>query len=117
MKRFFSSAAAIFMMAIFILSSSSMLAKDATKNIEVKTSAYSWMCKNKIESKINDNAAVESAYLDLDSKTIKISFDSTKIKDADLIEQIKKMGYDAEILSKDSKDKYEKAEGETKKPN
>lgn len=85
-----------------------------SEEIKIKTSAYSWMCKNKIESKINKMDGVNDCELDLSNKTLTVKFDSSKISDIDIINQVEDLGYDAELkpikekmVEKDKKKKEE----------
>ncbi len=64
---------------------------------EIKTSAYSWMCKNKIESTINKMEGVKDCELDLAKKTLTVEFDDTKVNTDLLIKAVEELGYDAEI--------------------
>jgi copper chaperone CopZ len=68
------------------------------KEVKIKTSAFSFMCKNKIESVLKDKAGVDDTYLDLNDKVVTIKFDDKKLKAEDLEKEIKSMGYEAEIM-------------------
>ena len=70
---------------------------EKSEEIKIKTSAYSWMCKNKIETKVNKMDGVNDCELDLSNKTLTIKFDSSKISEKDIINQIEDLGYDAEL--------------------
>lgn len=64
---------------------------------EIKTSAYSWMCKNKIENNINKLDGVTDAELDLDTKILIVEFDEVKIDTEKISKAIEDLGYDAEV--------------------
>jgi copper chaperone CopZ len=83
-------------MIVFALVFTSSLANDK-EEIKIKTSAYSWMCKNKIESKINKMEGVDDCELDLATKTITVIYDSNKISLDKIVSEIEDIGYDAEI--------------------
>ena len=81
---------------VFALVFSVSMAKDNNK-VEIKTSAYSWMCKNKIETNINKMVGVQDCELDLATKTITIKYDDSKVKTDAIKEKIEDLGYDAVI--------------------
>jgi copper chaperone len=64
---------------------------------EFKTSAYSWMCKNKIESSINKIDGIKDCELDLATKTLTVEYDDTKVNTDKIKEVIEDLGYDAKI--------------------
>jgi copper chaperone CopZ len=73
---------------------------DNSQNYEVKikTSAYSEMCKNRIETEIKQQDGVVDAYLDLKDQTVIVTYKSKTIKSSKLKDLISDMGYDAEII-------------------
>jgi len=73
------------------------------EEIKIKTSAYSWMCKNKIETKINKMDGVEDCELDLATKTLTIEYDNTKQTEEIFVSVIEDLGYDAEIKPESQK--------------
>jgi copper chaperone CopZ len=75
--------------------------KDNRSEIKIKTSAYSWECKNVIESNVNNLLGVIESNLDLASKVLTVKIDNSKISCDSIINTIKKLGYDAEVLCKD----------------
>lgn len=64
---------------------------------EIKTSAYSWMCKNKIESNVNKLDGVSDAELDLETKTLIVEFDDVKIDSKKITQVIEDLGYEAKV--------------------
>lgn len=83
------------------------------KEIHLKTSAYSSMCKNKIEAKLNQQDGVESSFLNLTSKVLTVSFDSAKISEDSVKTVVTKLGYDVE--DNDKVKNEEKQEDKEKK--
>lgn len=73
-----------------------------TKEVKIKTSAFSFMCQNKIESELKKTDGVEEAVLALDTKIITIKYVSEKITPEKLRQKIEDLGYVAEIIE-DSK--------------
>jgi copper chaperone CopZ len=69
--------------------------------VKIKTSAYSWMCKNKIETNVNKMAGVEESKLNLEDKVIAVTFDPKKITADELVNSIKDLGYEASIEKKE----------------
>jgi len=65
--------------------------------VDIKTSAYSWMCKNKIETNINKLDGIQDCELDLATKTLTVKYDDTKVNTSKITEVIEDLGYDAEI--------------------
>ena len=97
MKTFFKTLSAALL--VFALVFSVSLAKDNVK-VDIKTSAYSWMCKNKIESNINKMDGVNDCELDLSTKTLTVKYDESKVTTDKIVKKIEDLGYDAEIKHK-----------------
>jgi len=83
-------------MLVFSLTLSISFAKEK-KELKIKTSAYSWMCKNKIETKLNKMDGIDDCELDLATKTLTIKFDEAKITQDKIVTEIKDLGYEAII--------------------
>jgi copper chaperone CopZ len=64
---------------------------------EIKTSAYSWMCKNNIETSISKLDGVEDCELDLTTRTLTVKYDTSKLNKVRIKTTIEDLGYDAEI--------------------
>lgn len=67
--------------------------------INVKTSVFSWMCKNKIETSIQKLDGVMDCDVDLDTKTATIKLDPENITPSEILQEIEDMGYDAKLES------------------
>jgi copper chaperone CopZ len=75
-----------------------------SNEITIKTSAFSWMCKNKIETNVNKLDGVMDCEVDLKTKTVTIKIDPENITPTKIIHEIEELGYDAKMESqKDSK--------------
>lgn len=74
-----------------------------SNEISIKTSVFSWMCKNKIESNIQKLDGVMDCEVDLDSKTATVKLDPENITPAKIIQEIEDMGYDAILDNKKEK--------------
>ncbi len=72
---------------------------------EIKTSAYSWMCKNKIETNINKLNGIQDCELDLATKTLTVKYDDAKVNTDKIKQVIEDLGYDAQIKPECDKDK------------
>lgn len=94
-KIFLSSILAVLMTVVF---SNQIFAADTVKEAKIKTSAFSWMCKNKIESAVKDFDGVKSADLNLEEKVLTVKFDETKIDVEKISQKIKDLGYTAEYI-------------------
>jgi copper chaperone CopZ len=99
--------------AVVMFSSINAFAKEhVTKEVQIKTSAFSEMCKNKIESILKDKKGVEDSYLSMDDKIVTITYNPDLVKPEDLQKSIKELGYDADIVNPDEN----KAESKVEKP-
>lgn len=67
--------------------------------VKIKTSAYSEMCKNRIETELKEREGVIDAYLDLHEQVVTITYNSNKVKSDSLKELVSNMGYDSEIIT------------------
>jgi copper chaperone CopZ len=74
--------------------------KESTKKYEVKikTSAFSEMCKNRIESEMKDCKGVLDAYLSLEDQVVTVTYDNESVKSSKLKSLINDIGYDAEVI-------------------
>jgi copper chaperone CopZ len=66
--------------------------------VKIKTSAYSQMCKNRIETELKDQKGVVDAYLDLSEQIVTITYNHNEVKSEKLKELIADMGYDTNII-------------------
>lgn len=73
---------------------------ESTKKYEVKikTSAFSEMCKNRIESEMKDCKGVLDAYLSLEDQVVTVTYDNESVKSSKLKSLINDIGYDAEVI-------------------
>ncbi len=93
---------AVLIIAIFAVNVHA-IDKNNCSEVEIKTSAYSWECKNIIESNVNSLLGVIESNLDLSSKILTVKIDNSKVTCESIVNTIKKLGYDAEVLCKDAK--------------
>ncbi|MFP4527290.1 MAG: heavy-metal-associated domain-containing protein [Candidatus Kapaibacterium sp.] len=68
-----------------------------------KTSAYSFMCKNQIESAVNDIEGVDNAFLDMDTKVLSVTYHNGKVTDEKICKTVADLGYECEKLPAQSK--------------
>lgn len=71
--------------------------------IDVQTSAQCEMCKERIEKALMAEAGVKSAILDLETKKIKVVYNSNKISDTQIRQAIANTGYDADNVGANTK--------------
>jgi len=80
-------------------------AKDDTKQepteINIKTSAYTFLCKNKIEETIKKLDGVEQVYLNLSDKIVTVKYYVGKQTQESLVNTIKNLGYTAELVKEE----------------
>jgi len=98
-----------FLIVLFVLLISvNSNAQDNKKLLYIKTNVFSFMCKDKIEIAVKDLKGVEEAYLSLDDKILEVKFNSNNLKESEIIQTIKDLGYEAEIIkNENSSDKKE----------
>lgn len=83
-------------------------AQDDKKILYIKTNVFSFMGKDKIETAVKDLKGVEEAYLSLDDKILEVKFNSVVLKESVIVQKIKDLGYEADIIkNENSADKKE----------
>ena len=89
------------LVAVFMFGSVIVNAKDnsSLKEVKIKTSAFSFMCKNNIETTLKNTKGVDDSYLNLEDQIVTIIFDPSSVKVEDLRNSIKELGYDAELVN------------------
>ena len=70
------------------------------KVVKIKTSAICDMCKNRIELAVNNLEGVKKSLLNLDSKVIKVKYNTDKLSETDIRAAIADAGYDADDMPK-----------------
>jgi copper chaperone CopZ len=87
--------------AVLIFGSSSVNAKENStlKEVQIKTSAFSFMCKNNIETTLKNTNGVDDSYLSLDDQIVTIKYDPSSVKVEYLQKSIKDLGYDADLVN------------------
>ena len=87
------------LVAVFVFSSLTSTAKEQpSKEVQIKTSAFSEMCKNKIESVLKDQKGVTDAYLSMEDKIVTITYNPELIQTEEIQKSIKDLGYDADLI-------------------
>lgn len=87
-------AAAICMMSITNVS--------AQTKVEIKTSAICDMCKSNIETALKKEDGVKKARLNVDTKVVTVTYDSTKTNTEKIKKAITMSGYDAADMKADT---------------
>lgn len=96
--RFFS-----FLLALIITAGTTLFAADGgkEKQVKIKTSAKCEMCKERIEKNLTFTKGVKEAFLNLDDKSVTVTYNPKKT-DVDKIKAaISKTGYDADEVIAD----------------
>jgi copper chaperone CopZ len=70
---------------------------------EIKTSAVCESCKERIEKNLKKVEGIISADLNVDTKILKVEFDSSKISLDEIKQRVSKIGYDADEVKRDPK--------------
>lgn len=70
---------------------------------QIQTSAQCEMCKKKIEKKVMAVKGVKNAVLDMNTKTVKVKYDSKKVQLNEIKTAITQAGYDADDMKADEK--------------
>lgn len=86
----------------FILFSMFLLA-ETSQEVRIKTSAQCEQCKDRIEKALNKAKGVISSELDLETKEVKVVFDSEQTDIEKIKEVISKTGYDADDVPANKK--------------
>ena len=103
MKAIYFKRIAAMMLFAFLTTFVSLSAKDSdTVESKFKTSAYSFMCKNKIESELMKIEGIIDVYLELNDKIVTIKYNKTKLNDDKIIKELDKLGYDSVLVKEAS---------------
>lgn len=81
---------------LFLLVSTSAMA--GNKVVKIKTSSICGMCKNRIELTVNNLDGVKKSMLNLDTKIIKVKYNTDKLSATDIRAAIADVGYDADDM-------------------
>ncbi|MBS3999949.1 MAG: heavy-metal-associated domain-containing protein [Desulfobulbaceae bacterium] len=73
-------------------------AEEDLQEVKIKTSAYSFMCKNRIETELKNINGIEDSFLNLDDKIVTIKYNSKSINPDEMKKNIEDLGYEAEIM-------------------
>ena len=89
------------LVAVVLLFSFESYAKETVvmKETKIQTNAFSYMCKDRIESIVKEISGVSDAYLSMDDKVITIMFNENTVKPNDMVQKIKEIGYEAELVT------------------
>jgi len=87
-------------LALVMLISIDLAAKENVKEVRIQTNAFSYMCKDRIEQTLKELKGVESVFLSLDDKVVTIEYNEETVKTDAMLNSVKDIGYEAELLSK-----------------
>jgi len=99
MKKFASTIVLIFATISFVFGTL-LLSKENVKEVRIQTNAFSYMCKDRIEQTLKELKGVESVFLSLDDKVVTIEYNEETVKTDAMLNSVKDIGYEAELLSK-----------------
>jgi len=100
--RFFAVALIALAFIVGISSAKDSVAAIPTNEITIETSAFSWMCKNKIETNVLKMDGVMDCEVNLDTKTITVKLDPENITPLRVLNEIEDLGYDATLINEKS---------------
>jgi periplasmic mercuric ion binding protein len=92
-------------LAVFtvVLTASSFAAdKPELKETKFKTSAYSFFCKNEIETSVKKLDGVEEAYLELSDKILTVKYNPEKVNPEKIKKTVTELGYEAEVMKENA---------------
>jgi len=92
---------------LFLLFSIGSFAQTGVVVVDIKTSAKSELCKDKIEEALVYTSGVKDAVLNLDTKIVTVKYKTAKISKTKILKIITDLGYDADDQKK-NKDAYKK---------
>lgn len=93
-------------LALYILSFlllSIYIYAETSQEVKIKTSAQCEQCKDRIEKALNKAKGVISSDLDLETKEVKVVFDSEQTDIEKIKDVISKTGYDADDIPANKK--------------
>jgi periplasmic mercuric ion binding protein len=73
------------------------------QEISITTSAQCEMCKERIEKALNETPGIKMANLDVETKVVKVVFNSNKISADQIRQAIANTGYDADNVGANEK--------------
>ena len=103
MKNLIAAAFAFFCLTTTRAQTAPAKAANGTETVKFKTSAVCDMCKDRLEKSLAYEKGVQSATLDVPSKTLTVSYRPAKTTPATLRAAIQKTGYDADDLTAEAK--------------
>ncbi|MCX6154491.1 MAG: heavy metal-associated domain-containing protein [Candidatus Kapabacteria bacterium] len=98
--------------ALMIIFIGRAISEDSFREIKIKTSAYSFMCKNRIETEVKKLDGVRNSVLSLENKVLTVKFNPSKVTTDKIKTTISDMGYTITVesekdLGKDETNKKE----------
>ncbi len=105
MRSIIKSALSVIMLTLFISAGSQLKAQtaaDGTKQyVEIKTSVQCGSCKKTVESALKNVEGIESAKVDVATKTVAVKYDSAVTSPDAIKKAINMAGYDADDMPAD----------------
>lgn len=91
----------LFILIVILLGS--IMSYAQVQIITIQTSAQCEMCKHSIEKKVRGIKGVKSAALDIQTKSLKVKYDTKKVDEKRIKMAISQIGYDADEVKADEK--------------
>ncbi len=87
--------------AVILLFGFESYAKESVvaKETKIQTNAFSYMCKDRIESLVKELKGVTDAFLSMEDRVITVMYDENSVKPNDMVLKIKEIGYEAELVT------------------
>lgn len=92
---------ALALMSLFAISAgyAKDTAKEPCNEAKIKTSAFSFMCQNKIESNLKKIEGVNDAQMNLEDKVVTVKYNPAKTSAAKLQQTIDDLGYATSLIT------------------
>jgi mercuric ion binding protein len=75
----------------------------STENATFKVSGKCGMCKNRIETSVNELEGVQSVNWDVKTKDLTVKYDASKVKEGEIHDKIASVGHDTEKVKASDK--------------
>jgi periplasmic mercuric ion binding protein len=94
----------LFLTLAFLLGAMTVsMGQKSPQKVTIKTSAICEMCKERIERQLAYTSGVKEAVLNLDDKTVVVTFNQKKTSVDKIKQSISEVGYDADEVVADAK--------------
>lgn len=75
-----------------------------TESLEIATNMHCGSCKTKIENSLKTMNGIEKSEINLEAKTVKLSYNSDKVSKDAIVKNIADLGFTANVVAADAKE-------------